>query len=131
MIRDTHLQAVDEHWAVRAVGQKERDRGLIVANARLVKKAVGTQMLIDFAEKASDTELLYRLAMAYEMAAIEGLNTLINPASGDKQLREQCVAGAWRTFELRRLFDLPEKEEERIQKENRPNALFLVFDIHE
>ena len=32
---------------------------------------------------------------------------------------------------LREWQNFPAREEERIQKENRPNALFLVFDIHE
>ena len=71
-------------------------------------------MLIDFPERDTDDDLLRRLAMAYEMAAIEGLHAFLNPVFDDKELGEQCAAGAWRVFELRRLFRLPEKEEERI-----------------
>jgi len=97
-----------------AVGEAERDRGLKVANARLVKQAVGQQMLIDFSEDGGDDELLHRLAMAYEMAAIEGLDAFLNPTSDDEELRKQCSAGAWRAFEIRRLFTLPENEIERI-----------------
>ncbi len=40
-INDNSLQRVDSHWAVLAVGERERDRGLEVANTRLVKQAVG------------------------------------------------------------------------------------------
>ncbi|RLC09196.1 MAG: DEAD/DEAH box helicase, partial [Deltaproteobacteria bacterium] len=114
MIKEEHLQLVDNHWAVLALSEAERDRGLKVANARLVKKAVGRQIHIDFPENGSDDDLLRRLAMAYEMAAIEGLSAVLNPASGNDELRAQCAAGAWRAFTLRRLFDLPEQEEERI-----------------
>lgn len=114
MIKEEHLQLVDNHWAVLALSEAERDRGFKVATARLVKKAVGQQIHIDFPENGSDDDLLRRLAMAYEMAAIEGLSAVLNPASGNDELRAQCAAGAWRAFTLRRLFDLPEQEEERI-----------------
>ncbi|KAF5416903.1 MAG: ATP-dependent DNA helicase Hel308 [Candidatus Methanogaster sp.] len=111
MINNDSLLKVDNHWAVLAVGEVERDRGLKVADARLVKQAVGRQMQIDFSETAHDSDLLRRLAMAYEMASIEGLGAVLNPTNTDDKLRQQCVAGAWRAFEIRRLFDLPEQNE--------------------
>lgn len=114
MIEKEHLKLVDKHWAVLAVGETERDRGLKVAEARLVKKAVGRQIHINSRENGSDDDLVHRLAMAYEMAAIEGLGAVLNPASEDDALRAQCVAGAWRAFTLNRLLDLPEQDEERI-----------------
>lgn len=114
MIKEEHLQRVDHHWAVLALSEAERERGFQVANARLVSRAVGRQMRIDFPEKGSDDDLLRRLAMAYEMAAIEGLSAVLNPASGNGELHAQCAAGAWRAFGLRRLFDLPEQIEARI-----------------
>ena len=61
--------------------------------------AVGQQMHIDFPERNTDDDLLRRLAMAYEMAAIEGLRAVLNPVFDEKELREQCAAGAWRVFE--------------------------------
>ena len=93
MILAEHLHNVDRHWAVLAVGEAERDRGLKVANARLVKRAVGQQMLIDFPEDGADDDLLHSLAMAYEMAAIEGLDAFLNPTYDDEELRKQCSAG--------------------------------------
>lgn len=113
-INHDSLQRVDAHWAVLAVGEAERDRGLTVAGVRLVKKAVGLQIQIDFPENGRDDDLLNRLAMAYEIAAIEGLAAFLNPASDAKELREQCAAGAWRAFEIRQLFDLPATEDERV-----------------
>jgi hypothetical protein len=113
-INHDSLQRVDNHWAVLAVGEAERDRGLNVASARLVKRAVGRQIQIDCPENGRDSDLLNRLAMAYEIAAIEGFAAFLNPASDAKDLREQCAAGAWRAFEIRRLFDLPARGDERI-----------------
>lgn len=114
MIFDKHLQNVDNHWAVLAVGDVKRDQGLALTQSKLVKKAVGHQMEIDLDESDQSADMLRRIAMAYEMAAIEGLGHLLNPASENLDLREQCIAGAWRTFEIRRLFDIPEHPEERI-----------------
>lgn len=114
IITNASLQNVDSHWAVLAVGEAERDRGLAVAGARLVNKAVGRQIAIDFPENGLDDDLLNRLAMAYEMAAIEGLEAFLNPTSEEQALRGQCAAGAWRAFEFQRLINLPEKDDERI-----------------
>ncbi len=114
IVSNDSLAKVDKHWAVLAVGEVERDRGLEVANARLVKQAVGQQMQINFAETTNDSDLLRRLSLAYEMAAIEGLNAILNPTSTDDELRQQCASGAWRAFEIRRLFNLPGQTEESI-----------------
>lgn len=113
-LRKEELERVDNHWAVLAVGEQERDRSLEVADARLVARAVGRQMRLAFEERASDEDLLRRLAMAYEMAAIEGLTAFFSLSTSDDDLRRQCVAGAWRTFELKRLLDAPQANEERI-----------------
>ncbi|NQE05825.1 ATP-dependent DNA helicase [ANME-1 cluster archaeon GoMg1] len=114
-ITHNSLRHIDQHWAVLAVDKTARVRGLKMVNARLVKKALGQQIQFQFDEQTEyDEELLGRLALAYELAAIEGLDAFLNPASDSKELREQCAAGAYRAFEIRRLFDLPEKEESRI-----------------
>jgi hypothetical protein len=108
------LQRVDSHWAVLAIGAAARNRGLDVANARLVRGAIGQQISIEFSDEPADDDLLRRLALAYEMAAIEGLNAFNNPTSDSGELREQCAAGAWRTFEIRRLFRFPKGDDERV-----------------
>jgi superfamily II DNA/RNA helicase len=108
------IALVDNHWAVLAIGTAARDRGIEVANARLVAKAVGRQMRLSYEERPNDEDMLRRLALAYEMAAIEGLPAFLNLSPTEDRLRRQCIAGAWRTFELRRLFVVPEPIEERI-----------------
>ena len=114
MIDDISLLQVDGHWAVLAIGETERDRGLKVVDAQLVKRAVGQQLDLAFPVMPTDQDTLQRLALAYEMAAIEGLPALMNAAAGNEQLRQQCIAGAWRAFDFRRLFELPSQVEERV-----------------
>jgi superfamily II DNA/RNA helicase len=116
LVTEEALRAVDEHWAVMAVGEKNRDRGLLVAKARLVLAATGRQMELAFKERASDADVLDRLAMAYEVAATEGLDALLltgTPAENES-LVSQAQAGAWRTFEIRRLIRIPDDTNERI-----------------
>jgi len=109
------LARVDEHWAVMAVGASERQRGLEIANVRLVTKAVGEQLTLDLPNPhSSDEDLLSRLALAYEMAAIEGLSAFLNTTSGDLELQKQCAAGAWRAFEIGRMTDPPEGTDRRV-----------------
>ena len=114
MIREQDLQSVDRHWAVLAIGAPGREHGQKVRIARLVKQAVGRQLCIDFPETSQDDELMERLATAYELAAIEGLHAFMNPSAEDDALRRQCAAGAWRAFDLHRLFPLPPSDLERI-----------------
>jgi len=116
LITEDALKLVDQHWAVTAVGAAKRDRAIEVAEVRLVRSAVGRQMSIAFEEEATDAELVERVAMAYETAAIEGLAALLYP-TGDrsrKQLRQQAQAGAFRSYELLRTLPIPSGQEERI-----------------
>lgn len=108
------LDRVDAHWAVSAVGDQERARGLEIAHARLIQNAVGRQLHLEAGDRSGDQDLLQRLAMAYEMAAIEGLPAFLGFSPEQDELRNQCVAGAWRTFEIRRLLTVPTNPDERI-----------------
>jgi hypothetical protein len=128
IVDNASLQNVDNHWAVLALGEIQRDRALKVADARLVETAVGAQIQIEFKRYDNDDDLLTRLALAYEIAAIEGLNDFLNTTSGNNALRLQCVSGAWRTFELRRHFLLPEKTLDRINHVLHISALAYCCD---
>lgn len=108
------LERVDQHWAIQAIGSDAINRAFELSNRLLVEKAVGAQIHFDYKISQSDYELLDRVAMAYEMAAIEGLNDFLNPTSAELELREQCASGAYRAFEIRRLFSIPNTGEQRI-----------------
>jgi hypothetical protein len=109
------LQAVDNHWAVLAVGIAKRNRALEVAKVKLVRSAVCRQITLAFDDGPQDQELLERVAMAYDVAAIEGLEALLHPGpdSKSKDLQRQAQAAAWRAFDLRRPLDIPTIEEQR------------------
>ena len=114
-VTKSSLERIDQHWAVEAIGEKQMKRVSELTNRILVNNAVGAQIRFDFTASSSDYELLHRASMAYELAAIEGLNAFLSPTSTDTELREQCAAGAYRAFEIRRLFPVPETDEQKIR----------------
>ena len=108
------LQGLQSHWALSALPKDERNRAAELVNERLVRQAVGHQISFSFVEEASDDDILDRVAMAYEMAAIEGLDALSRPDGGDHGLRSQTVAASHYAFDIRRLEQIPESTEERL-----------------
>jgi hypothetical protein len=58
LVTTESLKRVDEHWAVLAVGQSKRDRGLRVADARLVQSAVQDHWLMRLLQQ-KDLTLYY------------------------------------------------------------------------
>ena len=108
------FQNLQSHWALSAIPEEERTRAAERVNERLVRQAVGRQITFAFAEEENDDGLLERVALAYEMAAIEGLDALSRPDGGDNGLRGQAAAASHHAFDIRRLAPIPEKAEERI-----------------
>jgi replicative superfamily II helicase len=113
-ITATALQNLQSHWALSAIPKEERTRAAELVNERLVRQAVGRQITFAFAEDEADEGLLERVALAYEMAAIEGLDALSRPDGGDNGLRGQTAAASHHAFDIRRLTPIPENTEERI-----------------
>lgn len=109
-----HLTQVDQHWAVQAVGEDTRIQAMKQAELRLVGTALGN--LLQQADDIFDQELLERVATAYELAAIEGLNALLHPATNTENanLREIAQAGAHRAFGLYRVIPAPSEDEARL-----------------
>lgn len=114
-VNEESLKYLDTHWAVSAIEEEERKRILKMADTLLVKSAVGEQVDIDISEDSLDWSQIESLALAYEMAAIEGMNAVLHPLNEDSDsLRDQCASAAWRTFGLRRLFEIPGETGARI-----------------
>ncbi|MBK1700237.1 DEAD/DEAH box helicase [Thiococcus pfennigii] len=108
------LEALNTHWALDAISPEERARASEIVNERLARRAVGRQIDFAFEEAETDEPLLERVALAYEMAAIEGLDALSRASGGDTALRDQAAAASHNAFDIRRLFPVPDGTQERI-----------------
>ncbi len=104
------LAALRSHWAVSAIGERELERAEQLADERLAQENVGRQIAFNFGPGRGggdaarrDEELLDRVALAFELAAVEGLEALVHPSGIDQQLREQATAASHKAFEFRRL----------------------------
>lgn len=114
-VSDSTLHLLESHWAVSAIPDARRERALEVARFRLVQRAVGRQLILDFSERPDDQSNLERVAMAYELAAIEGLDASLHPGTDEVSTRlcDQAQAGAFRAYELRRALPIPITDAER------------------
>jgi len=111
MITHETLKKIEKRWPVLAVGDdKLRQSILQFSKAKLVKNAVGEQLTLHLDDSFSDEDALRRLAMAYEMVAIEGMHDFINHTDND-ELQDQFLAGSRRAFEIYRVLEIPENDE--------------------
>ncbi|HJH30113.1 MAG TPA: DEAD/DEAH box helicase [Methanosarcinaceae archaeon] len=111
MITHDTLKKIDTHWAVLAVGnEKFRQSILQFSKSKLVENAVGEQLALHLDDSFNDEDALRRLAMAYEMVAIEGMHDFINHTDND-ELQDQFLAGSRRAFEIYRVLEFPENDE--------------------
>ncbi len=108
------LEALNEHWAVAAIGPHDLERAVDLVHQRLAQQAVGKQFTFAFNESADDALFLQRVSLAFELAAIEGLDELSRPAGENQSLRDQAVAASFRAFDIRRLLPVPANTLERI-----------------
>ena len=111
MITHETLQKIDTHWAVMAVGnEKFRQSILQFSKAKLVENAIGEQLALHLDDYFDDEDALRRLAMAYEMVAIEGMQDFINHTDND-ELQDQFLAGSRRAFEIYRVLENPKNDD--------------------
>ena len=101
------LEALNGHWAVSAIAKGDRERAERIARERLVQAAVGEQIAFSFKQEPDDATLLERIALAYELAAIEGLDELHHTSKAGTPLRDQAVAASFQAFNVRRLLPVP------------------------
>ncbi len=111
MITRDMLHNIDQHWAVQAVGDEALRQSILqYAKEKLVNGAIGELLFLHLENDFHDEDALKRLAMAYEMAAIEGMKDFINHTDND-ELSDQFIAGAHRAFELNRVLDTPKGDD--------------------
>lgn len=129
------LASLNSHWAVSAIGQTTLDQARRLADERLARQAVGNQISFRFTQEKyegtldeSEDELLTRVAFAYELAALEGLDALVHSGSSTKGLSEQAMAASHEAFDLRRLLPVPAEPTRRILAVLRLSALAYCGD---
>ena len=122
------LESLKSHWAVSAVGAEGLDRAERVVSERLAEQAVGGQIAFDFHMSGDDLKLLDRVAFAYELAAVEGLDDLSHPEGGDETLHGQAVAASFKAFDIRRLLPVPDTTSERLHHVLQLSALAYTGD---
>jgi superfamily II DNA/RNA helicase len=110
------LLDLNKHWAVDAIRSDKRERAFSAANAWLVRKAAGKQLHLSYVDSPDDLDLIERTALAYEVAALEGVRFLLYPGADEltSQLREQAQAGAFQCFQLSQVLPIPEQREKSI-----------------
>lgn len=113
-LKQEALDRLEAHWAVMSIPADVRQQAAEDAQVSLVQKAVGRQLHLPMADSVRAEDLLKRVALAYELAAIEGLPAFLSQSPEQDDLRLQCVAGAWRAFQFRRLMSVSAATEERI-----------------
>lgn len=113
-LSDSALAAVDQHWAVTAIPETDRVRADDLVREQLARRAVGGGSGVSFEGTSADEFLLEKVALAYEIAAIEGLKELGCPTGGNPEIRSQTMAAAHRTFGIRRLLPVPKNTCDRM-----------------
>ncbi|WP_422136207.1 DEAD/DEAH box helicase [Endozoicomonas sp. ALD040] len=106
------LQSADNHWAVKAIDPATRKNAFDAAKDGLVHSALGslltgTHIEVDYAS-------IEQVASAYELAAIEGIATLLSPSSAEQQTKDLAIAGANKAFGLIRALPIPEDTDQRV-----------------
>lgn len=108
-ITQQSLEKLKSHWAIQAIGKDKVEEAFDLADKLIVNNVVGDQIKFNL-----NYELLERIAMAYELVAIEGIDVLLSPTFDDAETREQCIAAAHQAFEFYRLLPIPEHNEKKI-----------------
>ena len=111
------LAGLSNHWAIAAIPKKYIVRAKRIVEERLVSQAVGEQIHFDFAVKQptkKDDDLIEKVSLAYEMAAVEGLAALGGSQQDNEDKAKICAAAAFELFDFARLATIPEQTESRI-----------------
>lgn len=106
--------ALTDHWALSSVGPDNLQRADRLVNERLASRAVGKQIAFSFVVGPQDDSFLEKIALAYEMAAIEGLDELSRPSGENAPLRDQATTASYKAFDIRRLMQVPDDANDRL-----------------
>ena len=103
------LTALSEHWAIKAIGQPKINLANELVHQRLARQAVGDQISFSFEAHDDEESRLEDVAEAFDLVAIEGLEELCKPFGSQQTLRDQAMAASFKSFDVRRLQEVPSK----------------------
>ena len=114
ILSQKHLEQINQHWAVQSIDNNLRTQVMEMAEQHLVGMTLGN--LLEYSQTDCDDDLLERVAMAYELVAIEGIDALLHPVANqeNQNLRKLAQVGAYRAFDLFRILPVPDDNEARL-----------------
>ena len=122
------LEALEDHWAITAVGHDSIQRADILRFKRFTDQATGNQNDLSFTVNPEDVPLLARVALAYELIAIEGLDALSRPSSDNQHLKDRTRAAASRVLDFRWCLPVLPKMPDRLYFVLQLSAIALCGD---
>ena len=115
IVSKSDFETLNDHWAVSAIDADRRIYAKELSERWLVHDALADIVDYDI-EDSRDVSVIESVAMAYEMAAIEGLPSMLHPANSEDSIvfQKNARAGAYHAFGLYRALPVPEAEDARI-----------------
>lgn len=106
MLKKNDLDRLESHWAVSAIPEKNRKSCFHTINKIKTQKAMKHSIKFNFTLPKDWQESLGKIALAYEIPAIENISAFTNYADRNCD-RELFSASAWRCFDLYSVMDIP------------------------
>ena len=92
-----------------ALAQNDLTSASKLVKERLAISTVGKQIDLSFASDEKHATLLERVLLAFELAAIEGLDELSRPSGENSELRTQAIVASFCATEILRLLPPPHR----------------------
>lgn len=107
MLKNADLNRLESHWAVASIPEAERKSCFQTIEKIRVKKAIKESIKFNFNLDHKWKDTLSKMALAYEIAAIENISLITNYADSNCD-RELFSASAWRCFDLYSVMEIPQ-----------------------
>ncbi|MBF2759540.1 MAG: hypothetical protein ISN28_04640 [Ectothiorhodospiraceae bacterium AqS1] len=126
------LDAIQSHWAIATISAGDRRLAFDLVKERTVNCIVGCEFEFEFQEdegndtsdeRKKDDGLIDSVALAHEIAVIEGLDALARPDRASDPSGKQSAAASYRLFDIWRLKEIPKDMTESIYHVLRLSAL--------
>lgn len=106
MLKKNDLDRLESHWAISAIPEKDRQLCFHTIDKIKTQKAMKNSIKFNFTIQKDWQDNLARIALAYEIPAIENISAFTN-YTDDNCDRTLFSASAWRCFDLYSVMDIP------------------------